>query len=127
MKLILHMFSGSIGWGDTTDIREETGAKIVAPYDKLPIMDDTYDLVIADPAYNKGFSSQWTTHSKELPKPKRILIEASRVVKKGGLIAILHIITIPQYQEANVKCIGRHGILCGPNNAIRLLNVFRKL
>ena len=124
---VLHMFSGSMEWGDTTDIRPETGANIVAPYDNLPIPDATYDMVIADPPYNKGFSNQWTTHAKHLPKPKRILIEAARVTKIGGLIAILHIIIIPQYKEANVKCIGRHGILCGPNNAIRLLNVFRKL
>ncbi len=125
-KKVLHMFSGSVEWGDTTDIRPESNAKIVAPYDDLPIQDNTYDMVIADPPYNKGFSNEWTTHKKDLPLPKRILIEAARVTKPGGIIAILHIITIPQYREAHVRCIGRHGILCGPNNAIRLLNVFRK-
>lgn len=127
LRKILHMFSGSIGWGDTTDLRLESGADIIGAYDSLPILDDTYDMVIADPPYNKGFANQWTTHDKDLPKPKRILIEASRIVKSGGLIAILHIIVIPQYREAGVKCIGRHGILCGSNNAIRILNVFRKL
>ena len=133
-EMVLHMFSGSMDWGDTTDIRPETGAKIVAPYDELPIPDETYDMVIADPPYNKGFSNEWTTHAKHLPKPKRILIEAARVTKPGGIIAILHIISIPQYPKTfqelgrtGVTCIGRHGILCGSNNAIRLLNVFRKL
>jgi len=123
---VLHMFSGSMDWGVTTDIRPETGADIIAPYDNLPIKDGSFDMVIADPSYNKGFASEWTTHSKDLPKPKRILLEAARVTKEGGIIAILHIIVIPQYKEAGVKCIGRHGILCGPNNAIRILNVFRK-
>lgn len=127
LKTILHMFSGSIGWGFTTDIRPESGAKIIAPYDNLGIMSNSFDMVAADPSYNKGFNSEWTTHDKDLPKPKRILIEAARVTKPGGIIAILHIIVIPQYKEANVKCIGRHGILCGPNNAVRLLNVFRKM
>lgn len=125
-KRVLHMFSGSMDWGDTTDIRPESNAKIIAPYDNLPIKDNTYDIVIADPPYNKGFSNEWTSHAKHLPKPKRILIEAARVTKHGGIIAILHIITIPPWKEARVHCIGRHGILCGSNNAIRLLNVFRK-
>ena len=123
---VLHMFSGSMDWGVTTDIRPETGADIIAPYDSLPIKDGTFDMVIADPPYNHGFASEWTTHSKDLPIPKRILLEAARVTKEGGLIAILHIIWIPAYKVAGVKGIGRHGILCGPNNAIRLLNVFRK-
>lgn len=123
---VLHMFSGSMDWGVTTDIRPETGADIIAPYNNLPIKDETFDIVVADPAYNKGFASEWTTHSKDLPKPKWILVEASRVTKVGGIIAILHIIVIPAYKVASVRCIGRHGILCGPNNAIRLLNVFRK-
>lgn len=125
-KEILHMFSGSMEWGDTTDIRPESGAKIVAPYEELPIPDNTYDMVIADPPYNHGFASEWTTHSKDLPVPKRILIEAARVTRPGGLIAILHIIVIPAYKVANVKRIALHGIICGPNNAIRVLNVFRK-
>lgn len=117
------MFSGSMDWGVTTDIREETGADIIAPYDDLPIEDGTFDMVIADPPYNALFAKEW---SKKVPKPRRILIEAARVTKEGGLIAILHIIWIPAYKVAGVKGIGRHAIPCGPNNAIRLLNVFRK-
>ena len=130
---VLHMFSGSMKWGDTTDIRPETKPTIVAPYNNLPIPGNTYDMVVADPPYNKGFANEWITHDKDLPKPKRILVEATRVTKPGGIIAILHIITIPKHPKAfadlgrpGVECIGRHGILCGSNNAIRLLNVFKK-
>lgn len=126
-KKILHMFSGSMDWGDTTDFNPESNAQIIAPYDSLPIADNTYDMVIADPPYNKGFSSEWTKHAPSLPKPKRILLEAARVTKVGGIIAILHVIVIPAYKVANVERIGLHGILCGPNNAIRVLNVFRKV
>ena len=125
-KKILHMFSGSLDWADTTDIRADTGASIVAPYNNLPIENNTYDLVVADPPYNKGFASEWTTHDDNLPKPKHILLEAARVTKPGGLIAILHIIIIPAYKIAGVERVALHGILTGPNNAIRVLNVFRK-
>lgn len=120
------MFSGSSEIGDTTDIREETGADIIAPYDNLPIADNTYDMVIADPPYTVGFSQEWVSTLKDVPKPKRILGEASRVVKPGGLILILHVIVIPAYAIYNVERIALHPILCGPNNAVRVLNVFRK-
>lgn len=122
-KKVLTMFSGSSEIGDTTDIRPETGAKIIGPYDKLPIKNETYDMVIADPPYNKLYAEEWKS---ELPKPKRILKEAARVVKKGGIILILHIIIVPAYKELNVERIALHPILTGPNNAIRVLNVFRK-
>jgi len=123
-KNVLTMFSGNSKIGTTTDIREETGADIIAPYDNLPIKDSSYDMVIADPPYNDLFAKEW---KKDLPKPKRILIEAARITKVGGLILILHIIVIPAYKEANVSRVAIHPVLCGPNNAIRVLNVFRKI
>jgi hypothetical protein len=131
---VLHMFSGSINsddWIDgevtTTDIREETGADIVAPYDNLPIPNDTYDLVVADPSYADFFHKEWDQDPKNHPIPKHILLEAARVTKPNGLIYILHIIVIPAYKEANVERVAIHGILAGPNNVIRAGNVFRKL
>ena len=122
------MFSGSMDWGDTTDVRPETGAKFVAPYDALPIPDNVYDWVIADPSYTTGFQHEWTKLPDGLPKPKRILQEAARVTKSGGKIAILHIIVIrPHTKITGVRRIALHGILCGENNAIRVLNVFQKM
>lgn len=125
-KKVLWMFSGSIKDGDTTDIRPETGAKFICPYDNLPIPDNTYDMVIADPPYNKLFAKEWKAN---FPKPKRILKEASRVTKPGGLILILHIIVIACYHKEgfNVQRIALHPVLCGIHNAVRLLNVFRKI
>lgn len=119
----LHMFSGSCDWGVTTDIREETGADIVAPYNNIPLSDESFDFIIADPPYANHYANEW---HEELPKPKWILGEASRLVRKDGLIFILHIIVIPAYKEFGVKRIALHPVLAGPNNAIRVLNVFKK-
>lgn len=124
---VLHMFSGSMKWGDTTDIRADTGAKIVAPYDLLPIPPARYDWVVADPPYTTGFANEWTTHPKDHPKPRRIQIEAARVTKPGGKIGILHIISVPAYAEAKVRRVGAHFVWCGPNNAVRLFSVFERL
>ena len=126
-KKILWMFSGGVTeQGDTTDIREETGADIIAPYDKLPIKNGTYDMVVADPPYNSIYAKEWKA---DLPKPKRILFEASRITKIGGVIVILHILVIPEYVNSGsqVRRVGLHPVLCGVNNAIRVVSVFEKL
>jgi len=120
---VLHMFSGSSEWGVTTDLREETGADIIAPFDAIPCPDASFSGVIADPPYADHWQGQW--HG-DLPKPKHILKEAVRLTQDGGLIAILHIIIIPAYKEFGVERVALHPILTGPNNAIRVLNVFRK-
>jgi hypothetical protein len=73
------------------------------------------------PSFN--WQNQW--HG-DLPKPKHILRVASQIVRRGGLIGILHIIVIPAYKEFGVERIALHPILCGPNNAMRVFNVFRK-
>ena len=119
---VLHMFSGSCSWGMTTDARPETGADIIAPYDKLPDI-GPFDMVIADPPYNAGFAQEW---QKELPKPKWIAREAMKVLKPNGLFLLLHIIVLPAYKELGMERVAIHPVLCGPNNAIRVLNVMRK-
>lgn len=117
------MFSGSSDFGVTVDYRPDSEAIVVAPFDQIPTPDRLYDGVLADPPYADHWQGQW--HG-ELPKPKHILREAVRLVKPGGLIGILHIIIIPAYAEYDVHRVALHPVLTGPNNAIRVFNVFRK-
>lgn len=122
----LEMFSGASSFATvTTDIRAETGADHIGPYDKLPWVSQ-FDWVLADPPYTMGFANEWVTLKKDVPKPKWVLREAAKAVRPLGLIFILHVIVIPAYKELKVERIALHPILCGPNNAIRVLNVFRK-
>jgi len=120
----LHMFSGSCEFGVTTDVRAETGCDIAAPFDQIPKEDGSFKFILADPPYADYFMDDWG--GTELPKPKHVLREAARLVAPGGLIGILHIIIIPAYKIFNVERIGLHPILAGPNNALRVFNVFRK-
>lgn len=118
----LQMFSGASDFGVTTDLRPETGADIVAPFDAIPCPDHSFGAVLADPPYADHWQGEW--HG-DLPKPKHILREAVRLVRPGGLIGILHIIVIPAYKELGVTRVALHPVLAGPNNAIRVFNVFR--
>ncbi len=116
-------FSENVGYiGTTTDIREETGADIIAPFDAIPRADESFGSVLADPPYADHWQGEW--HG-DLPKPKHILAEAVRLTRTGGLVGILHIIVIPAYKSIGVQRIALHPVLAGPNNAIRVFNVFR--
>jgi SAM-dependent methyltransferase len=131
-KKVLWMFSGSMK-GDknniTTDIRKETGADIISSYDKLPIEDNSFDMIIADPPYNQLFAKEWKA---DLPKPKRIIQEALRILRPEGILILLHIVVTPTYQNSLnhqghcFKRIGLHPVLCGLHNAIRVTNVLQK-
>jgi hypothetical protein len=126
-KKVLSMFAGASDIGETTDFRKDTGADIIAPFDKIPRRAGTYDMVIADPPYTAGFGFEWSKDMKDLPKPKHVLKEAARLTKVGGYILILHILVIPAYKEFRVQREALHPVFCGPNNVIRVLNVFRKM
>lgn len=119
----LHMFSGSgVDFGTSTDIRGETGADIVAPFDAIPRSDSSFTNVLADPPYANYYQDEW---GGTLPKPKHILREASRLVQSGGLIGVLHILVIPAYKIYDLERIAIHPVLCGPNNVMRAFNVYR--
>ena len=131
-KRILEMFSGSGHLKEkfgamSTDLRAETGADIVAPYDDLGWSGKKFDIVVADPPYNAGFASEWTEHADGLPKPKRIQREAAKVLRIGGLCMILHVIQVPAYRENGMKLVGIHPIMGGSNNAARTLTVTKKV
>jgi len=119
---VLHMFAGSCEWGTSTDLRAETGCDIPAPFDAIPCEDGSFSAVLADPPYADHYQNEW---GGDLPKPKHILREAVRLSALGGLVGILHIIIIPAYKEFGVERVGIHPILAGPNNAVRVFNVFR--
>jgi hypothetical protein len=123
---LLHLFAGSSTLGDTVDMRPETGATFVCPFDEVPVPDGTYDMVLADPPYTVGFAQRWESSLDGVPRPKAILRAASRYLGEGGLALILHVIVIPAYKELGMRRVALHPILCGPNNAIRVLNVLRK-
>lgn len=127
-KKVLWLFAGSIRPdkdNDTNDIRQETNPTFACSFEKIPEeYNGIYDMIIADPPYNKLYAEEWKT---DLPKPKNIIKTASRLLKPNGILLLLHIIIVPEYRkEFGFERIGLHPVLCGLGNAIRVLNVLKK-
>lgn len=126
-KKVLTLFCGSSDYGDTLDIKSEVNPTFVADCRKeFPIENDTYDVVVADPPYD----SQNITYSDKLykegvVKPYSFVKEAVRVCKPNGFICILH--QLVYKTPADTERFAVIPITTGPNQRIRVLNIFRKV
>ncbi len=128
-KKILHLFSGSVHSLEnhhTLDIKKDVNPNIIADArEELPIENESYDIVIADPPYD----SDWKTYGKKLyktdvVKPYSFLKEAIRILKPKGYLCILHQLIYKTPKGTKRKSV--IGITTGPNMRIRALNIFQK-
>lgn len=125
-KRVLTLFCGSSDFGDTVDIKTEVHPTYVADCRKvLPIGDGIYDVVIADPPYDSQNINYSTRLYKEsIVRPYSFVKEAVRVCKPGGMVCILHQLVYKTPEE--VERFGVIPITTGPNQRIRVLNIFKK-
>lgn len=126
-KKVLSMFSGASDIGTTLDFRSDANADLKDRFDQVSVRARSFDMVIADPPYTTGFGFEWSPDIRDMPKPKHVLREGARIVKKHGLVLILHIMVIPAYKEFGVQRVAMHPVFCGSNNVMRVLNVFRRI
>ena len=129
-KKIIHLFSGSITPlqnHDTLDINKKLNPTITADVrEKIPVKDNSYDVLIADPPYD----SDWKTYGKKLyksdvVKPYSFVKEAVRITKPNGYICILHQLVYKTPKNTIRKAV--ISITSGPNMRVRVLNIFQKL
>lgn len=122
---LLHLCSGDQVDGITVDIDPTAMPKVIADARRLPFPSNYFDVVFADPPYSVGYAGEWPA---EYPRPAHLLREMYRTAKPGGTIAFFHLLVVPAPRGLGGKLVrvAIHTILCGPNNVLRALNIFKK-
>lgn len=87
---VLHLCSGSVRTGVRVDIRPEMNPDIVADCRNVPLSDGSVDFIMADPPYSVEYAANLYGTEAHYPKPGEILAEATRLLRPGGLVGLLH-------------------------------------
>ena len=121
---ILHLCSGSVTSGTTLDIRSQTNTQIVADCRQTPFPDETFDYILTDPPYSQEYANNLYNTADNYPTPYQIVKEASRLLKPGGKLGILHT-QVPVIRKP-MKILSVHGITLGCGYQIRAWTLLRK-
>ena len=121
---VLHLCSGSMRIGVTVDIRPEMQPAIVADCRAVPLPDESFDWVMADPPYSEAYAENLYGTGADYPQPSHILREACRLLRPGGRVGILHF-QVPMHRPP-LRMVGVWGVSTGAGYAIRAWTVFEK-
>lgn len=121
---VLHLCSGSVTSGITVDIRPERNPAIVADRRNVPLPDESFDWILADPPYSENYATNLYGTGEHYPKPGEIAREAARLLKPGGLFGLLHF-QVPMVRKP-LRIVNVYGITTGAGYAIRAWTLLRK-
>ena len=121
---ILHVCAGSVRAKWTVDVREQTTPKVAADGTALPFADASFRWVMCDPPYSEQYAENLYDSRSKYPKPSALLAEASRVLKPGGRVGLLHF-QVPMFRPP-LSLVGVWGVSTGTGYAIRAWSVFEK-
>ncbi len=124
-SVVLHLCSGSVRSGITVDIRPETNPSFVCDCRKVPLPDETFDFILADPPYAKDYARNLYGTETCYPKPGEILRESARLLRIGGLVGLLHFIIPVTRKPLKIRKI--YGITTGNGTAIRAWTLLEKV
>ena len=121
---VLHLCSGSMKIGVTVDIRPEKNPTHVADCRNVPLPDESFDFIMADPPYSEDYATNLYGTGEHYPKPGQILKEACRLLRPGGFVGLLHF-QVPMSRKP-LKLVKVYGVTTGAGYAIRAWTLFRK-
>lgn len=121
---VLHLCAGSMKVGIRVDVRAETNPTVVADCRHTPFADGSFRWIMADPPYAESYAENLYGTGAVYPKPGEILREATRLLKPGGRVGLLHFI-VPMSRKP-LRLVGVFGITTGAGYAIRAWSVFEK-
>jgi SAM-dependent methyltransferase len=121
---VLNLCSGSTRFGVRVDIREAMQPSVVSDVRLLPFAACSFDWIMADPPYSEEYAKNLYGTGASYPRPGQILAEASRVLRPGGRVGILHF-QVPMSRKP-LNLIKVYGVTTGAGYAIRAWSVFEK-
>ena len=121
---VLHLCSGSMRIGVTVDIRPAMKPDIVADARHVPLPDASFDWIMADPPYSEEYARNLYDTEADYPRPGQLLKEASRLLRPGGRVGLLHF-QVPMHRPP-LRMVGVWGVSTGAGYAIRAWTVFEK-
>lgn len=122
---LLHVCSGSLPPGTPgvrADIRGDAKPDVQCDGRALPFKDDSFEGVLTDPPYTLEYAQ--SLYGTEYPRPSHLMREATRVVKPGGLIGMMHFL-VPS-PTPGLKLERVVGITTGTGYRIRAWTLYRK-
>jgi SAM-dependent methyltransferase len=122
--LVLHLCSGSMKRGIRVDVRPEMNPDVVCDARNTPFEDETFDWIMCDPPYSEEYARNLYGTEKHYPKPGQLLREATRLLKPGGRVGLLHF-QVPMVRKP-LHIIEVRGITTGLGYAIRAFTIMEK-
>ncbi len=121
---VLHLCAGSMMTGIRVDIRPLPHVDVVADCRSVPFPDESFDFILADPPYSQEYANNLYGTGAAYPQSGQILQEASRLLRSGGLVGLLHfqvpVIRRPLYIDKV------YGVTTGCGYAIRAWTLMTK-
>ena len=121
---VLHICSGSVITGIRVDIRISKHPTLVANAIRLPLADNSFEWIIADPPYSAEYAQNLYGTGNAYPSPHTLTQEALRVLRPGGRFGLLHPM-IPKFRKPG-KLLDTFGITTGIGYNIRAFSVLTK-
>lgn len=126
----LHLFSGSLPRSNTrqmltVDSRYTAAVQpgVRADVLRLPLLDKTWDLAMADPPYTPDDAEKYET---PMPDRRRILYEIHRVLEPGGFLVWLDTV-LPMFSSTYWRWCGAISLWRSTNHRIRGVMLFERL
>lgn len=122
---VLHVCSGMLDptdGGIRVDLRAAAQPNVRADGRQLPFRDGVFKAVMIDPPYSVEYAED--LYGTEYPRPSHLLAESARVVRPGGLIAILHFL-VP-FPPKGCRFVSTRGVTTGCGYRIRAWTVFER-